>query len=137
MYTQTNYNVAGEPSSTVDNDNQGVTYTRDVLGQPVRVTDAVGRQIRYEYDLTGRNTAVTAFATNAATVLEWRSETGYDKANNVTTAKITVRSHRRLQHDVRLRRAEPSEQPNPARRLRPNHHHQLRLRPGGERDPVH
>ncbi|MEO8697581.1 MAG: hypothetical protein ABI658_29035, partial [Acidimicrobiales bacterium] len=80
------YNAADELTQVADTASKTVTSTYDVLGNPVRVSDQLGRQNRFEYDQAGRATSQSAWASDAAGSFVTKSTQSYDAAGNVIAA---------------------------------------------------
>jgi RHS repeat-associated protein len=86
VIAEVDYNEAGDVIATTDADNKTTTSSVDVYGNPVKITDPLGRQARIAYDSAGRAVTAGAYANNAASTPEFETSTGYDADGNTVTS---------------------------------------------------
>jgi RHS repeat-associated protein len=92
VVSEVEYNEAGDVVAATDADNQTTTSTVDVYGNPVRITDPLGRQTRFAYDSAGRAISSGAYANSGASVPIVETLTGYD-ADGRTVSSTSGEGH--------------------------------------------
>jgi RHS repeat-associated protein len=86
VVAEVDYNETDDVVSVTDADNKTTTSSVDVYGNPVKITDPLGRQARIAYDSAGRALTAGAYANNAASTPEFATSTGYDADGNTISS---------------------------------------------------